>query len=106
MTDFKSNNYDVHPIQVNEAAKKTKNLNFPVPIEFEKVKFGNPRLSQDWNIATLWTEDTIPLNPELGYEVMVEIDIEVIGGGTSTRDKVTYRFVPNKNGELFQCISV
>lgn len=106
VTDFKPNSYSVQPIKVNRAAKKTKSLNFPVPIEFKTVNFGNPRPSKGWTKASLWTDDTIPLEPELGHEVTVEIDLEVIGEGKSTRDIVTYRFTPNKNGGIFQCISV
>ena len=104
--DYKPNNYQVQPITVNRAAKKTSSLNFPVPNEFRTVKYSNPRGSQDWTRATLWTDSTIPLEPELGHEVTVEIDLEIIGAGRSTRDKVIYRFTPHRNGGFFQCISV
>ena len=106
VVDSKPNIYHVQPITVDRAAKKTSSLNFPVPNEFRSVKFGNPHLSQDWTMATLWTDSTIPLEPELGHEVTVEIDLEVLGADGSTREKVTYRFTPHKNRGFFQCISV
>ena len=106
VTDSKPNIYNIQPINVNRAARKTENLYFPVTKEFRTVNFGNPRLSKDWTKATLWTDDTILLEPKLGHEVTVTIDIEVLTDGISTRDKVTYRFRPNKEGGIFQCISV
>ena len=107
ISDSEKNSYFAQPIVVNIAAKKINDLKFPVLSEFKGVQYSNQSPgSNSFTRATLWTDSTIKLKPKLGHEVTVTIDVEVKRAGKSTRDTVTYRFMPHRSGGLLQWISV
>lgn len=99
-------NHVVSPINVNAAAKKIENLQFPVTKDFEPYSksWTNPSPRQKQFVETsLWSDKNLKLQPKKNEVIKILIDIEVHKAESSVRKVVEYEFHPRKESGDKRC---
>ena len=100
-------NHVVLPVTVNNGARITGALLFPVSLELQYRKYSKVSSSNDKYLATsLWSDETLDLMPKKGEAIKMVIDIEIHKKGSSIRQKVGYDFMPLKEIGIRQCNTV
>lgn len=101
-------NHLPRPVEVNNAAKISKYLEFPVAkqFEFHSESVVNPTPSiEGIKTASLWTDENLEFAPIDGEVITISIDVEVLGSNSAYRKIIEYEFFPHHESGVMQCIS-
>ncbi|WP_045859785.1 hypothetical protein [Teredinibacter purpureus] len=106
VTDSQGGKYNFQPITIDNAAKKTGEVDFPVARTLDPIKYHNPSPAvKKSRRASLWSDDNIRLGPDNGSVLIVTLDVEVIRADGNERKIVNFKFMPNRESGVLQCLT-